>query len=160
MYKRILLASDSESLVALREGALLAQSLGAAAFLLIVDGDSPGLKFADAVYPLPPRDLKPLQDLLALGLDRLAGLGVAAQGEVSAGEPTVVIAEAALAFGADLIVVGHRRQSLLERWWSGASGAYLVDRVSCSVLIARPRSTAPAPGEARPGDIAEPSLAT
>jgi len=35
------------------------------------------------------------------------------------------------------VVVGHRRQTLLERWWSGASGAYLVDNVGCSVLVAR-----------------------
>ena len=149
MYKRILLASDSESLVALREGALMAQSLGAVAFLLIVDGKSAGLQFADAVHPLPNRDPQPLLDVLALGLERLKRLGVTAHGKVSAGEPTLVIAEAALAFRADLIVVGHRRQSLLDRWWSGASGAYLVDRVSCSVLVARPRQTEPAQAGAR-----------
>ena len=28
-------------------------------------------------------------------------------------------------------------RTLLERWWSGESGAYLVDRVPCSVLVAR-----------------------
>ena len=38
---------------------------------------------------------------------------------------------------ADLVVVGHRRQSTLARWWSGASGAHLVDYVGCSLLIGR-----------------------
>jgi nucleotide-binding universal stress UspA family protein len=27
---------------------------------------------------------------------------------------------------ADLIVVGHRRQSAFDRWWSGPRGAYLI----------------------------------
>jgi len=31
---------------------------------------------------------------------------------------------------------GHRRQSLLERWWSGATGAFLDDNVACSFLVA------------------------
>jgi hypothetical protein len=38
--------------------------------------------------------------------------------------------------GADLIV-GHRKKSLLERWWSGGSHAYLVDQIDCSLLLAR-----------------------
>lgn len=138
MYKRILLASDGarESLVALREGALFARALGAEAFLLIVDAETPGVQMASGVHPVA-RDATPLKDLLALGLSRLQRLGVKADGAVHAGDPATVIAETARTFRADLIVVGHRRTSLLERWWSGASGAYLVDRVPCSVLVAR-----------------------
>jgi nucleotide-binding universal stress UspA family protein len=138
MYKRILLASDgaTESLVALREGALIARALNAAAFLLIVEADSPGVQMASGVHPVA-RDSTPLRELLALGLARLERLGVVAQGDVRAGEPAAVISEAARAFGADLIVVGHRRKTLLERWWSGETGGYIVDRVPCSVLIAR-----------------------
>jgi nucleotide-binding universal stress UspA family protein len=138
MYERILLASDGsrESLVALREGALIAQALKAEAFLLIVHIDPAGMKLADAVYPAP-RDLSVPQGLLNVGLERLARLGVKAGGEVVTGEPAPAIAACARRFRADLIVVGHRRQTLLERWWSGASGAYLVDSVDCSVLLAR-----------------------
>jgi nucleotide-binding universal stress UspA family protein len=138
LYKRILLASDGarESLVALREGALIARSLGAAAFLLIVEADSPGVQMASGVHPVS-RDATPLRELLALGLARLERLGVAADGDVRAGEPAAVIADVARAFGADLIVVGHRKRTALERWWSGASGGYIIDRVPCSVLIAR-----------------------
>ena len=138
MYKRILLASDGarESLVALREGALIARALGAEAFLLIVDADSPGVQMASGVHPVP-RDQTPLRELLDLGLARLAQLGVTAEGDVRPGEPTALIAEAARAFRADLIVVGHRRKTMLDRWWSGPSGGYIVDRVPCSVLVAR-----------------------
>ena len=138
MYKRILLASDGarESLVALREGALIAQQLRAEAFLLIVEADNPGVQMASGVHPVT-RDNTPLKELLDLGLARLARLGVTAEGAVRSGEPAAVIGEAARAFAADLIVVGHRRKTLIERWWSGETGGYIVDRVPCSVLIAR-----------------------
>jgi nucleotide-binding universal stress UspA family protein len=137
VYKRILLASDGsrESLVALREGALIAQVLQAKVFLLIVERESPGMRLADGVYPAPRDD--EARKLLEFGLARLAGMGVAATGDVVAAEPALAIAARARAFVADLVVVGHRRQSLIERWWSGSSGAYLVDNVGCSVLIAR-----------------------
>jgi nucleotide-binding universal stress UspA family protein len=138
MYKRILLASDGarESLVALREGALIARALGATVFLLIVEADSPGVQMANGVHPVT-RDNAHLRELLTLGLNRLERLGVKSEGDVRSGDPGDLIAEAARAFRADLVVVGHRRKTMLERWWSGASGAYLVDRVSCSVLAAR-----------------------
>jgi nucleotide-binding universal stress UspA family protein len=138
MYKRILLASDEtrESLVALREGALIARALAAEAFLLIVERPTAGHRMADGIYPVP-RDSKAALELLGLGLTRLRRLGVSCRGEVVFGEPAAEIAAYAQAFQADLIVVGHRRRSLVERWWSGQSGAYLVDTVACSVLVAR-----------------------
>jgi nucleotide-binding universal stress UspA family protein len=137
MYKRILLASDGskESLVALREGALIARAFDAEARLLIIERESPGMRVADSVYPMMRSEGSEM--LLQKGLSRLARLGVRASGEVASGEPAMLIGAAASRFGADLVVVGHRRQTLLERWWSGASGAYLVDNVACSVLIAR-----------------------
>jgi nucleotide-binding universal stress UspA family protein len=138
MYKRILLASDEtrESLVALREGVLIARALGAEAFLLIVERATLGHRVAEGVYPLP-RNSKAALELLGVSLTRLRRLGVPCTGEVVFGEPATEIAACAKAFQADLIVVGHRRRSLVERWWSGESGAYLVDTVACSVLVAR-----------------------
>lgn len=138
MYKRILLASDGtrESLVALREGALLAQSMRAHVWLLIIESEAPSMRVADGIYPTP-RDLSGAIALLQQGLSRLSRLGVHAEGEVAIGEPTALIAKRAKAFGAELVVVGHHRQTLLERWWSGSAGRYLVDSVGCSVLIAR-----------------------
>lgn len=138
MYKRILLASDGtrESLVALREGALMAQTLAAEAFLVIVEIATTGETMADSIYAIP-RDATASLHLMELGLERLGRLGVPARGEVVRGDPAALIAARAKAFNADLIVVGHRRRTLVERWWSGASGAYLVDKVSCSVLVAR-----------------------
>ena len=48
-----------------------------------------------------------------------------------------MIGEYALEVGADLVVVGHRRRNLLERWWSGDAGGYISDHIGCSLLIAR-----------------------
>ena len=137
MFDRILLASDDtyEGLVALREGAVLAKGFGASVFLLIVDPVSTAANVAASVHYAAP-DLG-AEALLRRGLDRLSGLGVPAEGAVGRGEPVALISEQAKAWGAELVVLGHRRQSLLERWWSGASGAYLVDHIGCSVLIAR-----------------------
>ncbi|HEY2751901.1 universal stress protein [Phenylobacterium sp.] len=138
MYKRILLASDGaqESLVALREGALVARAHGARVFLLIVQAETQGIQMASGIHPVV-RDTAALEDLLALGQGRLRRLGVANEGKMAVGDPAVVIAQTAWSFRADLIVVGHRRLTLLERWWSGDSGGYLIDRVNCSVLVAR-----------------------
>jgi nucleotide-binding universal stress UspA family protein len=96
MYKRILLASDEtrESMVALREGALIARALGAEAFLLIVEAATAGQRIADGVYPAP-RDSRPALELLDLGLTRLRRLGVASRGEVVFGEPAAAIAACA-----------------------------------------------------------------
>jgi nucleotide-binding universal stress UspA family protein len=137
MFRRILLATDTsrEGLIALREGALLASTCTAAVHLLVIDVETPGLRLANGIHPIAPDDTG--KNLLALGLSRLSRLGVTATGETAAGEPALLIGKVAKRFGADLIVVGHRRQSRLDRWWSGSSGAYLVDNVSCSVLIAR-----------------------
>lgn len=137
MYKRIVLASDGsrESLVALREGALIARTFNARVFLLIVNRETPSLRVADSVYLRPENDVA--RELLEFGIARLKRLGVTVSGEVVTGEPALEIGACARRFKADLVVVGHRRQSLLERWWSGASGAYLADAVKCSVLIAR-----------------------
>jgi nucleotide-binding universal stress UspA family protein len=37
----------------------------------------------------------------------------------------------------DLIVVGHRRESAFDRWWSGPKGAYPMDYTDCSLLVVR-----------------------
>jgi len=37
---------------------------------------------------------------------------------------------------ADLIVVGHKPCGVLARWWAGPGNGLLLDRVSCSVLVA------------------------
>ena len=136
MYRRILLASDysTEGLMALREGALMAQTLGAEVRLLIVEPAPMSSWSGEEVRRVDPDQTGAL---LERGLTRLRALGVKASGQIVVGEPAALIGAEARAFEPDLVVVGHRRKSVLERWWSGSSGAYLADHIACSVLIAR-----------------------
>uniref|UniRef100_UPI0035CA712C universal stress protein n=1 Tax=uncultured Sphingomonas sp. TaxID=158754 RepID=UPI0035CA712C len=137
MYKHLLLASDGmkESLVALREGALIAQNFGATAHLLIIDPETAATRIAEgySMSRIPAQG----QKLLDLGLGRLSQLGVTATGELIRGEPIPLIVNRVHLLKIDLIVLGHRRRSFLNRWWSGSSGGYIVDDVPCSLLVAR-----------------------
>jgi nucleotide-binding universal stress UspA family protein len=140
MYRRILLAFDGsvEGRAALREGALLAKCCGAEVFLLSVVGGGAGVRMAEGAYAgaVATHD-EHRRAILDEGLERLKQLGFHANGRLVTGEPAEEITAAAKEIGADLVVVGHRRQSLLERWWSGSSGAYLSERLDCSLLISR-----------------------
>lgn len=42
--------------------------------------------------------------------------------------------------GADLHVVGHRKQGRLARRWRGSVGASLLTHAPCSILVAEPRT--------------------
>ena len=53
------------------------------------------------------------------------------------GQPAEEIGNFAREIEADLIVVGHRRQSAFDRWWSGPKGAYLT----VYLLLAMPSVT-------------------
>ena len=74
-------------------------------------------------------------ELLERGCDRLRRLGLETEARLCVGEPVKAIAAYARDKKVDLVVVGHRRRSMLERWWSGSSGAYLSDHVGCTLLI-------------------------
>ena len=68
---------------------------------------------------------------------RLKALGFSATSRLETGDAGQKIAEFAAEIGADLVVVGHRPQGPLARWWFGSIGSYLVKRLSCSVLVAQ-----------------------
>jgi nucleotide-binding universal stress UspA family protein len=76
--------------------------------------------------------------VLREGVGWLRDHGLAARGLLLFGDPLVHIAETAKRVGADLIVVGHRRRSRLEKWWRDSDEQTLLDRVECSVLAAVP----------------------
>lgn len=140
MYQRILLAYDGsrEGRTALREGALAARRFGAKVFLLCVVAESPGVRIGEAAYAgAVARSQDTYSSLFDEAMERLTALGFEPQGKVVTGEPAVEIANYAHQVQADLVVVGHRKKGLLERWWSGQTGAYLSDHLKCSLLIAR-----------------------
>jgi nucleotide-binding universal stress UspA family protein len=140
MYKRILLAYDGsrEGIIALREGALLAKRCGAQVFLLSVLPETEGLRMAEGVYgDVVGQQIASYKTLLARGVAVLKRLGLEPVAKLVVGEPAPQIGAFANDVGADLVVLGHRRQNLLQRWWSGGTGAYISDHVRCSVLIGR-----------------------
>jgi nucleotide-binding universal stress UspA family protein len=76
-------------------------------------------------------------NILNEGVARLRKLGFDPMARLVRGHPAEEIGNVAREIGADLIVVGHRRQSVFDRWWSGPKGAYLMDYTDCSLLVAR-----------------------
>ena len=69
------------------------------------------------------------------GVARLRQLGFDPVAKLVSGEPAEEIGAFAREIGADLIVVGHRQQTAFQRWWSGPSGAYLIDYTDCSLRL-------------------------
>lgn len=55
------------------------------------------------------------------------------------GKPAAEILELAREIGAELIIVGSRRVTGVERWLVGSTSAKIVRDASCSVEVARPR---------------------
>ena len=140
MYAKILLAYDGslEGAIALREGAILARQCGAAVFLLSVAPDSAGVQIAEGVQVgAMASHTGHYREVLERGVDRLTRLGMKPVARLAVGDPAKAIGAFAREVGADLVVVGHQKRSLIERWWSGPTGAYICDFVGCSLLIAR-----------------------
>jgi nucleotide-binding universal stress UspA family protein len=135
MYRKVLLAYDGsrEGRVALREGALLARQIGAEGFLLAIIPPAPASDGMGSPLLLPSEH----QAILDEGLTRAKELGFQMSGEVVSGEPVEAIKHWANKLAVDLVVVGHRKRSFLERWWSGPSHAFLIDHLDCSLLISR-----------------------
>ena len=140
MYKKVLLAYDGslEGAVALREGAILAKRCGAEVYLLSVVPHLAGLQVAEGVHGgVVAHELDRYREVLERGVDRLQKLGFTPVSKLAVGDPARVIGEFAKEVKADLVVVGHRKRHLLERWWSGDTGGYISDHIGCSLLIAR-----------------------
>ncbi len=140
MYKRVLLAYDgsTEGRTALREGALLARRNRAQVFLLSVIRETAGTKMGEGVGGGGvAQQLEDYERILQEGVSRLKGIGFDVVAKLSVGEPAREIGAYAAQIGADLVIVGHRRQSVFGRWWSGPTGAYLIDHINCSLLVCR-----------------------
>ena len=140
MYKTIVLAFDGseEGARALREGALLARACNAKVVLLSVVPESGGFIMAEGIQGgVVAQMIEERKELLARGLNRLHLLGCKSVARLEVGEPAPVIGKVACEVGADVVMVGHRKQSLLSRWWSGTNDAYITDHCGCSVVLCR-----------------------
>ena len=141
MYKRILLAYDgSESgRHALLECGDVANLMKADIKLLAVTPSMPPVYVGEGFIPTDTLDAEKerFRDVLDDGIRQLEASGFSCQGQLSFGEPVDEIARVAKEWGADLIVMGHRRAGgWAERWWRGSISKSLVEISPCSVLIA------------------------
>lgn len=147
MYRTILLAYDGsrQGHEALHQGAELASLCRARVHLLAVVAHELGVALAEAAAPsdVPEREYQEVRRVLTEGAEELRRAGLSVETHVAAGNPAEEIGRMALEVGADLIVVGHREQSALARWWRGSVGASLLAHAPCSLLVAVP-GTAPA----------------
>ena len=116
----------------------MARQCGAQVFLLAVLVDTGISLLADVAHAGAFVQMEnAVMDVLNEGVARLRHLGFDPVAKLGRGVPAEVIGTFAREIGADLVVVGHHRQSALARWWSGPRGAYLIDYTDCSLLVAR-----------------------
>jgi nucleotide-binding universal stress UspA family protein len=139
-YKKILLCYDGsrEGRKALRCGADLALDLKAETHLLsVVDMRSSIAQSAGLLTDVAcGRFEETAREILQEGVNWLTERGVQAHGHFAFGHPIDEIANLANEMQVDLVVVGHRCRTGLSRWWMGAGNTPLLDRVSCSILVA------------------------
>ena len=140
MYKKVLLAYDGslEGRRALREGARIAPLCSAEVFLLAVVEVSAGTGTLDGGFVFPiTEQIEDYKKILAEGVERLKAMGFSPTARLGIGEAGHEIAKVSKDIGANLVVVGHRPDGPLARWWFSSVGTYLVKNLRCSVLIAQ-----------------------
>jgi nucleotide-binding universal stress UspA family protein len=141
MYKRILLAYDGsdagqKALLDCRELAQWSQSEVSLVAVMPSAMSFVGLEGGVYDVELEEREKKKYQAVLEDGIRRLSEAGWAARGEVVTGEAVDEINKAAVKYGADLIVVGHKHlDSWAARWWRGSISGALIEHAPCSVLV-------------------------
>lgn len=139
MYRKLLLCYDgsTEGRNALKEGAEVAICMQAEAHLLAIIRSTLAVGVPEGVNEMAFRNEDSnAESILHEGVDWLRIRGLNAHGEIVFGNAIEQITQAVERVQPDLIVVGHRRRSRLARWWSEGEDATLLERVSCSVLVA------------------------
>ena len=139
MYRKVLLCYDGtrEGRRALRHGADVVICMKSEAYLLAISQSFVASSVPEGVTPL----LAEAEDaranaLLEEGVQWLRERGVEAKGSLESGSAVDCIAATAKRIGADLIILGHRNRGRLARWWSQSDEESLLERVTCSILVA------------------------
>ncbi|HEX5340099.1 MAG TPA: universal stress protein [Gammaproteobacteria bacterium] len=151
LYTNIVLAYDGslDGRRALREGAEIAMQCKSHTHLLAVIKQSASTAIGQGFDPraLPSDEAEQFKTILDEGIAMLEGFGLTASGHLVHGDPVDEIVKLVHATDADLVVVGHRERSTLERWWRTPVSMSLLDKLNCSVLIGRKdRETDQPPG--------------
>lgn len=149
MYRKILVAYNGtpESLSALHECIRLAPDPLTEIHLLgVIDSPSPPIvgdlgrpKPFDADEQIAP-EKKKMDRELARGSGVLKDAGLNPLIHLEVGEPVPVIEDMVNKLGIELLIVGHgRHRSWASRWWRGSTDASLIERISCTLMIAPAR---------------------
>jgi nucleotide-binding universal stress UspA family protein len=144
VYRKILLCYDgsAEGRNALKEGAEVALCMHAEAYLLAIIRSAFAVGVPEGVNEMAFRhEDSSAEAILQEGVDWLRERGLEAHGRIVFGNAIEQITQSVQQIQPDLIVVGHRRRSRLARWWSEGEDATLLERVSCSVLVAVAKET-------------------
>jgi nucleotide-binding universal stress UspA family protein len=144
MYGTVLLCYDGtrEGRKALRQGADVVICMKSRAHLLAISRNLVTSAIPEGVTPeLARAEDEHADSLLREGVQWLRDRGVQASGSLETGNAVDCIAATAERVGADLIVLGHKNRGRLARWWSESDEESLLERVTCSILVAM------APGE-------------
>jgi nucleotide-binding universal stress UspA family protein len=139
VFRRVLLCYDGtrEGRKALRQGGDVVLSMNAEAHLLAVCQNLVATAIPEGVTPaLAEQEDERANALLQEGVAWLRERGVTAKGSLEYGNAVDRISETAQRIGADLIVLGHKPRGRLARWWSESDEESLLERVSCSILVA------------------------
>ena len=86
-------------------------------------------------YPEAARQRSRAEAVLAEALAELRERGVDAIAQIPSGDPGEVISEQARRLKCDLIVIGHRHLSRLERLFEPSIGQWTIDHAPCPVLV-------------------------
>jgi nucleotide-binding universal stress UspA family protein len=146
MYRKVLLCYDGtrEGRKALRAGADVVIAMKAEAYLLAICQSFVATAIPEGVTPaLVECEDQRANALLEEGVQWLRERGVPAKGSLEYGNAVDSIAETANKIGADLIVLGHKNRTRLARWWSASQEESLLERVSCSILVAMAEDETP-----------------
>ncbi|MCE4625011.1 MAG: universal stress protein [Desulfurococcales archaeon] len=140
MYSKILVGFDGSeaSYKAVMKAADLAQTMGAD--LIIVSVVPPPTALLGELMTPEVIDPKPLADAARSAIKRLKEKlekekGVTPETEVLLGDPAEAIVELAKEKGADLIVLGRRGLSRLERLFVGSVTRKVLERAETDVLV-------------------------
>lgn len=139
MYQRILFCYDgtAEGRRALIQGAQVAVAMRAQAYLLAICRNVVSTTVPDGITPeLVAAEQGTARALMEDGVQRLREMGLQAEGSLVYGDALVHIPQTAKRIGADLVVLGHRQRGRFARWWTQSQEEWLMDRLSCSVLVA------------------------
>jgi nucleotide-binding universal stress UspA family protein len=140
MYQKILVAYDGSSFsdVALHRGSKLARLCNAQLHLVGVVSTSGYMALAEGTSGIDIWGMErgQLEEALERAARGLSSEGLNATTSIREGIAVNEIADCAAEQGAGIVILGHSDKGILARWLEGATGAGLLHKLPCDLLVA------------------------